>query len=596
MVHVFGDYRLDADARTLTFREQPVAVQPLVFDLIACLVANGGRVVPKEELLDRLWPGVHVTEASLQRAVSLARAALRPGGMDAAIRTYPRFGYRFCPDEPGLGGLDAAAAADVAEDPPETAAALGRRDWPAAAEAFAAADAAAPLGPDALDRWALALECCGRPADAIPLLVRAVAGHAEAGVPARAARAAVTLARLHLERGEMALARGWLARAEALLSSAPEGAIHGLWHWMRSRLDVFEGRPEAALAAAEEAARIAAAQGDAGLEALARAYCGFYRLCLGETARGVAEQDHAAAMALSAPIDPVTGALVYCAILWSCRGGGDWRRAAQWSAGFESWCHAGLADMSGACRLHRAELMGQRGTLAAARAEAEAAIARLHGDEPWAVGDAWRVLGDIRAAEGDTSGARAAYAEAHAAGWDGEPGHAMLLLAEGDGDGALAALDRVLAGRGWWPLHRQGLLRAQRALVLAKLGRGAEARPILDELAAGSERWPSPAVRATAAEAESALAAGDPTAAAAHLARALALWQEAGADYQAARVRLDLAAARAAAGDAAGAALDRSAGLAAAARMGAGGLIARAGSPEFDAAVGPIGAARRARV
>ena len=39
----------------------------------------------KDELLDALWPGVVVTEASLQRAVSLARSALRQAA-EAAIR------------------------------------------------------------------------------------------------------------------------------------------------------------------------------------------------------------------------------------------------------------------------------------------------------------------------------------------------------------------------------------------------------------------------------------------------------------------------------------------------------------------------------
>jgi hypothetical protein len=36
--------------------------------------------VPKEELLNKVWPGVIVTDASLQRAVSLARTSLEKLG------------------------------------------------------------------------------------------------------------------------------------------------------------------------------------------------------------------------------------------------------------------------------------------------------------------------------------------------------------------------------------------------------------------------------------------------------------------------------------------------------------------------------------
>ena len=66
----FGPFELDEEARSLTLRGQPQDVQPLVFDLLAYLVRNAGRVVPKDELMDALWPDLTVTEASLQRAVS----------------------------------------------------------------------------------------------------------------------------------------------------------------------------------------------------------------------------------------------------------------------------------------------------------------------------------------------------------------------------------------------------------------------------------------------------------------------------------------------------------------------------------------------
>jgi hypothetical protein len=47
--------------------------------------------VGKEELLRELWPDALVTDASLQRAVSVARRALSPG----LLQTHARRGYRF---------------------------------------------------------------------------------------------------------------------------------------------------------------------------------------------------------------------------------------------------------------------------------------------------------------------------------------------------------------------------------------------------------------------------------------------------------------------------------------------------------------------
>ena len=90
----FGQFELDTDTRQLRLRGEEICLQPRVFDLLAFLVAHRERVVDKEELLSTLWPGVVVTDASLQRAVSLLRSALRQGGMENAIRTYARRGYR----------------------------------------------------------------------------------------------------------------------------------------------------------------------------------------------------------------------------------------------------------------------------------------------------------------------------------------------------------------------------------------------------------------------------------------------------------------------------------------------------------------------
>ncbi|TIT39455.1 MAG: hypothetical protein E5W76_19340, partial [Mesorhizobium sp.] len=87
-----------------------------------------------------------------------------------------------------------------------------------------------------LEEWALALECMGRPAEAIPLLARAVTEYGVAGERLRAASPAITLAMIHLERGELAAANGWHKRAAQLIDGATESREHGLWCWMGARI------------------------------------------------------------------------------------------------------------------------------------------------------------------------------------------------------------------------------------------------------------------------------------------------------------------------------------------------------------------------
>jgi hypothetical protein len=46
-----------------------VAIEPKAFDVLAYLLHHPGRVVPKDELLDKLWPGQVVSETAMAHAV-----------------------------------------------------------------------------------------------------------------------------------------------------------------------------------------------------------------------------------------------------------------------------------------------------------------------------------------------------------------------------------------------------------------------------------------------------------------------------------------------------------------------------------------------
>ncbi len=583
-IYRFGDFELNEESRGLRLAGAEIATQPLVFDFLAHLLRHQERAVSKQELLDTLWPDVTVTEASLQRVASLARAVLRQGGMEPALRSLSRFGYRLCiepaPAEPRtVVAPDADGLLSAARE------AVRSKRWADAVSAFESANRRGLLAPADLEQWALAIECTGRVGDAIDPLKRALSGYCAEGSPLRAVNPALTLSKIHLERGEMAVAKGWHRRAADLLGDNAHSREYGLWCWMGGRIAAAEADPERALGLADRAYDIGRALNDPVVESLGLIYRGFFKLCLGETDAGRDDQDLAAALGLSSDIDPIVGGILYCNILWACRNFGDWARANQWTLSYQRWSLDSGLDFSGSCRLHRAEVLGLHGTLKEAEALVRASLDQLASDAPWATGDALRVLGDIHLAAGDLDEAEKAYRDAHAIGWDPQPGFAMLQLERGEEEAAYLGLERSLIGRGWPTLQRRGLLLATLAKVAARTGRKDRAMEIVTELETQPRRWPMPSIRALTAEAKAELflREGRQAEAARELQSALASWNEVDSAINAAGARLALAGVLAEAGDLAGAELELRAARQVAAKVDSRRLLDR--SDQLDAAI-----------
>ncbi len=550
----FGPFRLDEAGRVLLLEEGEVPLQPLVFDLLVYLLRSRARVVSKEELLDALWPGVTVTENSLQRAVSTLRGVLGKGGMENSIRNFPRAGYRFFIDmrdeqPPEIRDGANPDLVKAAED------ALLAQRWADAASSYSRADAMDPLPAEGLDGWAHALQCLGRPSDAIPILVRSSAAHARDGNHDLTARAAISLSGIHLERGAVAVAKGWLARAQDVVDLNPDCLAAGQLLWMQARIAATDGDPLRALELAETAYEFGRRHGDVRIESLGLMYRGFYRMSLGETRAGLSDQDHAAALALSHQVDPITGCVLYCNILWACRTFGDWARANEWTLGYQDFYSQNRMGFSGSCELHRAEVLGVQGSLTGARDQIRDAISHLQTDAPWALGDAYRVLGDIEAAIGNDDAALTAYEQCYGLGWSPEPGHAELLMERGDLHAACESLERSLIGQSWWTLQRQGMLLAHLALARARAGEHAKARELIDDLSGSNERWPMPSIRALISEAAALLSRslGKPAEALRHLHLARQLWTSIDSKLNATKLRLAIAELQLELGDADGA-------------------------------------------
>lgn len=92
----FGDYELDLDRYELRRGGEVVKTEPRVLELLGYLIKHRGRVVSKEDLLDALWPDVHVSESALTTTIRDARRALDDGSGDAKwIRTVYGRGFHF---------------------------------------------------------------------------------------------------------------------------------------------------------------------------------------------------------------------------------------------------------------------------------------------------------------------------------------------------------------------------------------------------------------------------------------------------------------------------------------------------------------------
>ena len=115
----FGEFQIDARARTLRREEEIVALSFRAFDVLLYFVQNPGKVLTRDELLKNVWPDSFVDENSLAQSISMLRRALdeKPGD-NSYIVTLTGRGYQFVAPvqvvapESGSTLPEAATAAD----------------------------------------------------------------------------------------------------------------------------------------------------------------------------------------------------------------------------------------------------------------------------------------------------------------------------------------------------------------------------------------------------------------------------------------------------------------------------------------------------
>jgi tetratricopeptide (TPR) repeat protein len=267
---------------------------------------------------------------------------------------------------------------------------------------------------------------------------------------------------------------------------------------------------------------------------------------------GLALLDDVGVAMVSADLDPLSTGLVYCELVCALQGLAQYDAAEEWTETMERWCKTNaIGSLHGRCRVHRAEILRLRGSCGEAEEEALAALEELRPYLRRELGWPLTEIGRIRLRKRDIKGAERALLAAHRAGWDPQPGLALVQLAKGELATAAAsirdALERPLRvpSKELPPdteLQRAPLLEAQVEIELAA-GNLDRARAAAEELELVAARFQSKALvaGATLARGRVRLAEGDAAGAEQSFSAAARLWNDVGAPYEVAIARLGLA-------------------------------------------------------
>jgi DNA-binding NarL/FixJ family response regulator len=425
--------------------------------------------------------------------------------------------------------------------------------WGQAYESLTCGDREQTLSAQDLELLARAAYMLGRDEEYAHSLERAYHAYLDAGDVASAACCTWWIGHGQLFRGEPALARGWFARGHRLLERAGDCVARG---YLAIPV-VFEhssrGDSTAAHRGAVEIAEIAERFGDPDLVTLAMMEQASALLRLGRRDEGLRLVDETMVAVSAGELSPIVAGIVYCNTIAFCRDLYELRAAREWTSALTEWCarQPEMLAHQGVCLVHRAELMTLAGAWPAALDEARRAAERFVQGvlNRRALGEAAYREGELHRLRGEVAAAEKSYAEAIRRGREPQPGLALLRLGQGKKPAAAASARRALSETDDWT-RRASLLPAQVEIELAvgDLERARAAARELDDIA---RDHPSEVLFAMAAKAAGAVAAavGDPQRALHALRRALHLWQELEAPYEAAQTRVLLSQACRALGD-----------------------------------------------
>jgi DNA-binding CsgD family transcriptional regulator len=416
-----------------------------------------------------------------------------------------------------------------------------RRDWVAAYSTLADLDEGAL---DAADFAALASSAylVGRRNDCIQALQRAFEANLGRGDVLQAVRSACWLTTVLFEGGELAIGNGWLARAQRLLDDVEGDVVEQGYVVERLLLQgVLTGDFATAFALAPKLTDYGRRFHDPDLVATGLMCEGRMAIYSGQVAAGLQLLDEAMVEVMGGGLSPITAGLVYCSVIEACQEVCDLERAGEWTHALTTWCEAqpGLVAYAGQSAVHRGQLMRLHGALGDALVELDRALERYSsaGGHP-AVGLAHYERAVVLLLLGELAAAGLAFAAAIENGHSGQPGRALLWVALGRPENALAAVRRLLAEQ-QSPVQRSALLPAA-VEVLVTAGDLESAAPLVTELQEIGASFGCSALQAAGwyAEARLALAGGDAVRATTAAKHAATLWTRLSARLEVARCRV----------------------------------------------------------
>ena len=99
LFYEFGPFKLDATERVLLRQGTPLPLTPKGIEILLTLVENRGRLLEKDELLDKVWADTFVEPANLTQTISVLRKLLEDDSQTPRyIQTVAKRGYRFIAD------------------------------------------------------------------------------------------------------------------------------------------------------------------------------------------------------------------------------------------------------------------------------------------------------------------------------------------------------------------------------------------------------------------------------------------------------------------------------------------------------------------
>ncbi len=346
-------------------------------------------------------------------------------------------------DRPSLLGMSAhGGPGSAADNQPD----VGEQSWTGTYRALKAADASVGLGPADLERLSTAAFMLGNVAESQEALERTYHAYAGQGQQLPAARIAFWLALNIASRGMLAEASGWIERGRRILEALDEPCVEQGYLLMPGvfRHAMASEWQEVAVVASE-AADIGRQFGDLDLVALAAHTHGRALLQMGRTGEAFRLLDEVMLSVTRRETSPLVTGIVYCSVIEGCYEAHEVRRAAEWTDSLSEWCGSqpDLVAFGDQCLAHRSEILRLQGRWSDSLAEAGLALQK----SPNGLGaaQAHLQLADIHRLRGDDVRAEAAYRQAGAMGGNPQPGLALLRLAQGNHDAAVASIRRAVA-------------------------------------------------------------------------------------------------------------------------------------------------------